>query len=266
MIKLTVYLFNLTLRCHHDRILERAAGLTYRVILAFFPFLVFLMSLVGTLDLDESAALEGLFFVLPGDIAALVANFLYELGDTASAGIMSTALFFSVYNSSNGFRAIIRISNHAYGIEDRRSFPAQVGLSFLLMLLFSVALLLMLGLLVFGRQILGFFFPYGTELFFAISSGALALLILISIMVIIYKIACATPMPPRHILPGAIFAVLAWVIISAGFGFVISNFTQYSAIYGSIAGVFILMLWLNIVCIVLLIGNEMNAVLREYYP
>jgi len=179
---------------------------------------------------------------------------------------MSTALFFSVYNSSNGFRAIIRISNRAYGIKDRRSFPAQVGLSFLLMLLFSVALLLMLGLLVFGRQIWMFFFPYGSELLFATSSGVGALFILIFIMVIIYKIACATPMPLKHILPGAVFAVVVWVVISGGFGFVISNFTQYSAVYGSIAGVFILMLWLNVICIVLLLGNEINAVLREYHP
>jgi len=223
------------------------------------------MSLAVTLDLDESAILEGLFFVLPSDIAALVSNFLYELGDTTSAGLMSTALFFSIYNTSNGFRAIIRISNHAYGIDDRRSFPSQVGLSFVLMLLFSVALLLMLGLLIFGRQIWSFFFPGGTELLFAIASGSGALIILTFIMVIIYKLACATPMPLKHILPGAVFAVVTWVVVSSVFGFAISNFTQYSAVYGSIAGVFILMLWLNTVSIVLLIGNEMNAVSREYY-
>jgi len=265
MRKLLIYIFNLTLRCHHDQILERAAGLTYRILLAFFPFLIFLMSLLGTIEVDESAIMEGLFFVLPGDIATLVADFVYEIGEVGGAGLMSTALFFSVYNSSNGFRAIVRITNRAYGVQDRRGFVAQVGLSLLLMLLFSVMLVVMLGLLVFGRQIWSIFFPGGHELLFAVASGAGALVILTLIIVLVFRLACATPMPIKHILPGAVLTVITWVVVSAVFGFAISNFTQYPAIYGSIAGVFVLILWLNFISIVLLVGNEANAVLREYY-
>ena len=266
MTKLAICIFNLALRCHHDQILERAAGLAYRVLLAFFPFLIFLISLFSTLDVDESAILEGLFFVLPGDIAGLVYDFIYELGGARSIGLMSTALFFSVYNTSNGFRAIVRIINRAYGVRNRRGLIAQVVISFLLMLLFSAALIIMLGLLVFGRQIWGFFFPGGNELLFAFASGGGAMVVLVLVTMVIYRLACATSLPIKHILPGAAFTVIAWVVISSGFGFVISNFTQYSVIYGSIAGVFILILWLNIVSIVLLVGNEANAVLREYYP
>lgn len=266
MTKILIYIFNLTLRCHRDQIFERAAGLTYRVLLAFFPFLLFLVSMLGTIELDESAILEGLLLVLPGDIADLVCDFIYELGKTRSMGLMSTALFFSVYNTSNGFRAIVRITNRAYGIRDRRGFVAQVGLSFLLMMLFAVTLIVMLGLLVFGRQIWGFFFPGGHDFLFIIVSGGGAMVVLVIVTMVIYRLACATPMLVKHILPGAVFTVIAWVVISSGFGFVISNFTQYSAVYGSIAGVFILILWLNIVSVVLLIGNEANAVIREYYP
>jgi len=266
MTKLAICIFNLVLCCHHDQILERAAGLTYRVLLAFFPFLIFLISLLGMIEVDESTILEGLFFVLPGDIAGLVYDFICELGEAQSIGLMSTALFFSVYNTSNGFRAIVRITNHAYGVNDRRSFIAQVGLSFLLMLLFSVTLIIMLGILVFGRQIWGFFFPAGNELLFAIVSGGGAIVVLALVAMVIYRLACATTLPIRHIVPGAVFTAIVWVVISGGFGFAISNFTQYSAIYGSIAGVFILMLWLNIVSVVLLIGNETNIVSREYFP
>ena len=264
MKKLSIYLLNLTLRCHHDQIFERAASLTYRIILAFFPFLIFLMSLLGMIAVDESAILDGLFFVLPGEIAYLVCDFISELGNARSAGLMSTALFFSVYNSTNGFRAIVRITNHAYGLKDRRGFAQQVGLSFLLMILFSVMLIIMLGLLVFGRQIWGFFFPGGHEILLALASGGSALFVLLFIVTIIYRLACATKIKLKYILPGAAFTVVAWVVISGGFGYVISNFTQYPAVYGSIAGVFMLVLWLNIISMVLLIGNQINAVLREY--
>lgn len=262
--KLLIYTFNLILRCHRNLIFEQAAGLTYRVLLAFFPFLIFIVSLLAMLDVDESAILEGLFYVLPGDIAALVHEFLQELG--SNAGLMSTALFFSVYNTSNGFRAIVRITNRAYGIRDRRNFIGQVGISFLLMLLFSATLIVMLVLLVFRRQIWQAFFPTGSELLFSIAGGGGALVVLVFVTTAIYRLACAKPLPIKHVLPGAVFTVIAWVVISSVFGFAISNFTQYSAIYGSIAGVFVLILWLNIISVVLLIGNEANAVFREYYP
>ncbi|MCL2287105.1 MAG: YihY/virulence factor BrkB family protein [Firmicutes bacterium] len=266
MNKFCIYIFNLVLRCHHDQILERAAGLTYRVLLAFFPFLIFIMSLLGTLEVDESAILEGLFFVLPGDIADLVYGFLYELDKAGSVGVMSTALIFSVFNTSNGFRAIVRITNRAYGISDRRGFVTQVGLSFMLMLLFSAALIVMLALLVFRRQIWGIFLPAGHEFLFILAGVSGSLVILVFVTMVIYRLACATALPIKHILPGAVFTVITWLVISGGFGFVISNFTQYPAIYGSIAGVFILILWLNIISVILLIGNEANALIREFYP
>jgi len=265
VIKLCIYLFNLTLNCHREQVLERAAGLTFRVLLAFFPFIIFLMALMGYLNLDESAILNGLYAVLPGDISDLVAGFVHELSVTRSGGVLSAALFFSVYNTTNGFRAIIRCVNMAYGVQDRRSFAKQVVLSFVLMLLFTVALVVMLGLLVFGRQIWGFFFPGGNDLLVTIASGGGALAVLILTTMLIYRLACAKKLPIKHVLPGAVLTVLAWVVASSFFGFVTQNFTQYPAIYGSIAGVFILILWLNVVSVVLLVGNEANALLEDYF-
>lgn len=267
MNKLAICIFNLTLRCHQDQILERAAGLTYRVLLAFFPFLILLISLLGTLDIDESALLQGLFYALPGHIATLAYNFIAELGESKSAGLMSTALFFSVYNTSNGFRAIIRMTNRAYGVRDRRGYITQVALSFLLMLVFAGTLIVMLGLLVFGRQLLATFFtPAGHRLLSTAVTGGGALLLLIFLTMVIFRLSCATALPMRHVLPGAVFTVAAWAAVGGGFGFVITNFTRLPIVYGSIAGVFMLVLWLNIVCVILLVGNEVNGVLREYYP
>jgi len=262
--RLIIFLFNLAVKCHIDQVLERAAGLAFRVLLAFFPFLVFLMSLMGFLDLDESSFWSGLYMVLPGDVADVVENFVKELSETRSAGLLSAALFFSVYNTTNGFRAILRITNLAYGVRERRGFAVQVGLSFLLMILFSVALIVMIGVLVFGRQIFGLMFPQGSEFIFSIVSYGIALVVLVLVTTFIYRLACAKPLPLKHILPGGIFTVVAWVVATGAFGFVTQNFTQYPAVYGSIAGVFILILWLNAVSVILLIGNEINALTHDF--
>ncbi|MCL2225630.1 MAG: YihY/virulence factor BrkB family protein [Defluviitaleaceae bacterium] len=264
MWKFFIFLFNLVVKCSREQILERAASLTLRVLLAFFPFIVFLMSLMGFLELDSDAILEGLYQALPTDISELVAGFVVELAETRSAGVLSAALFFSVYNTTNGFRAIIRATNAAYGVKERRGIVMQVWLSFALMMLFSAALIVMLGVLVFGRQVLALVIPQGSELMYAVISGLTALLALFAFTAYIYKLACAKPLPLKHILPGAAVTVLAWAVTSGLFGFITQNFMQLPAIYGSIAGVFLLILWLNAVSTILLAGNEINAMLSEF--
>jgi len=263
-VKAFIFLSSLVVKCHHDEVLERAAGLTYRVLLAFFPFLLFLMSLMGFLNLDESAILEGLYYVLPSEVANLVSSFISELSITRSRGIMTTSLFFSVYNSTNGFRAIIRYTNRAFGFQDRRSFIVQVGLSFLLMILFSLALVIMLGVIVFGQHLWSCFFPNGSDMLFRLVSGVISFAILVLTTSLIYKLACAKSLTLKYILPGATITVLAWIIVTSLFGFVIVNFTQYPAIYGSFAGIFILILWLNTISMILLIGNEANSLLQYF--
>ena len=242
MTKFGIYILNVAVDCQQSEILERAAGLTYRILLAFFPFLIFLMLLLGTMDIDEGAILAELFFALPGDIAFLVEDFMAEIGGVSSAGLISTALFFSVYNTSNGFRAVLR---HLHS--GNRGIVKQVGLSIGLMLLFSAMLIIMLGLLVFKQLLL----------------WVIAFFVLVFLTAIIY--ALGTGLYMKEVLPGAVLTALAWVVVTLFFGFAVTTFTKYPVIYGSIAGVFILILWLNMVSVILLVGNLININLKELY-
>ena len=256
-----IFITNWAQKCRHDLIMEQGAELTYRVLLAFFPFLIFLMAWVGFLELDKSAFLLHLPDIFPADTAALITGFMEDLGGAQSRGLLSTGLFFAVYNTTNGFRAVIRATNRAFDVEDARGLVRRVGISFALMLLFTFSLLFMMGVLMFGADIWGFLFPGAPGfLFNAVRVvGALALLTILTSF--IYKLSCARKLSLGHVFPGAVFTVIAWAAASTAFGFIITNFTQYPAIYGSIAGVFILVLWLNLICVILLIGNECNAVL-----
>jgi len=263
MPKPLIFVLNLVIKCQTGQVMERAAGLTYRVLLAFFPFLIFLMSLLGFMYLDTSAILEPLYGVLPGDVAVLVADFLQGLEETRSRGLLSAGLFFSVYNSANGFRAIIRSANAAFDTRDERGIVKQVALSIGMMLLFAVVIVVMLVLLVLGRHIWDLFVHDDLEVLFVPLSAAAALIVMIFATTLIYKLALAKKIRLRQVLPGAVITVLAWAVSSGVFGFAITNFTQYPAIYGSIAGVFILILWLNLVSVILLVGNEINALLAD---
>ena len=261
MSKPAIFILNLARKCHTDQVLERAAGLTYRVLLAFFPFLIFLMSLLGFTELSASAIVYPIYDVLPLDVAILVEDFLHGLEQTRSRGLLSTSLFFAVYNSANGFRAILRSAHAAYNSPVQRGMVKQVLLSVALMLLFALSLLVMLVMLVLGRHIWDIFIPDDFEVLFVPLSTAAALVVMAFATTLIYKLASPTKLRFKQVLPGAISTVFAWGVSSAVFGFVIPNFTQYPAVYGSIAGVFILMLWLNLISVILLIGNELNALL-----
>jgi membrane protein len=263
MPKIIVFLVNLARKCGHDPIMERGAGLTFRVLLAFFPFLVFMMSLVGFLQLDESAVMRQIYTVLPGDVAGLVDGFIGELGLTRSRGLLSASLFFSVYNTANGFRAIIRSANRAYGVDDPRGPVRRVGLSLTLMLLFTLSIFVMVGVLVFGGNIGAIMFPHAPGAFFTVARAAGSLGVLVFTTMLIYKLSCAERLTLGEVFPGAALTVMGWAAASGLFGFFVTNFTQYPAVYGSIAGVFILILWLNLICVILLVGNEFNALLRE---
>jgi len=256
-----IFILNLLRKCHVDQVLERAASLTYRVLLAFFPFLIFLMALLGFTQFSSSAVLAPIYYILPGDVDILVADFLHGLEQTRSGGLLSTALFFSVYNSANGFRAIIRSTNQAYGTQQHRGMVKQVILSLALMVLFASSILVLLVLLVMGRQIWDLFIPEALNVLYAPLNLAVAIVAVSFAVMLIYKLAAPIKLRFLQVMPGAVLTVVAWGVASWVFSFFMTNFTQLPAIYGSIAGVFILILWLNLITVILLIGNELNALL-----
>jgi membrane protein len=251
-------------KMNEDELFHMANGLTYRVLLAFFPFLVFLMSLLGFMNLDNSAALDGMYGMLPEDIYNLVTLFLAEVLPHRSTGLLSFSLLFTVYAVANGFRIVIFCINKSYNNTDRRGFVKKALISVLLMLIFAFALVVMLVLLIFGGNVWTLLKPYlpdAWESMYLLVSTVMSFSVLLVVTMLIYKLACACKQRLMDVLPGAGVTVLLWAATSGLFGFFVSNFTNYSRLYGSIAGVFILILWLDIISLILLLGNQLNAML-----
>ena len=238
--------------------------LTYRVMLAFFPFLVLIMSLLSYMNLDTMLMTEALKGILPEQVFKMVNNFINETKAIRNHAVLSTSIFFVVINSINGFRAITRCINNAYDVEDRRNVIMQTLLSIVLMFIFTIAILIMLTLLLFGRQLWGLLetaFIWEPARLITAGSAVVSLIMVIIVVMLIYKLSCTGKLKLRTVFPGAIFAVLSWIIASIIFGYFVTSFSNMSAVYGSIAGIFVLMLWLNLISVILLIGNEINAYL-----
>jgi len=102
--------------------------------------------------------------------------------------------------------------------------------------------------------------PEALDIVFNIVRWVVAIIVMAAVLAGLYRVAPNKHYPFKHVIPGAIFATVVWQLISLGFSFYVSNFGNYSATYGSIGGVIVLMLWLFLTGLALVLGGEINAI------
>ncbi|MCL2015154.1 MAG: YihY/virulence factor BrkB family protein [Defluviitaleaceae bacterium] len=260
------FLSKLFAKIIEDELFSLASELAYKILLSFFPFLVFLVSVLGFLNLQDSPLVYQLFEMFPEDIAQVIVNFMVELTIGTSGGLLSGSLLISVFSASNGFRAVMRGVNKAHGFKEERGFFKSLLLSIGLTFIFAFSLVSMLALWVFGNNIvhaLRQFFDFDIGLALQATSAAVAFVALVVLIALVYRLACVRR---TVVLPGALTTVLLWAVSSSIFSLVIDNVVNFSMIYGSIAGVFILIIWLNLIALFLLLGNTINSIIHTSYP
>ncbi|MDR1641115.1 MAG: YihY/virulence factor BrkB family protein [Clostridiales bacterium] len=249
-----------------DDLFAMASQLTYKILLAFFPFLIFLISLLGFLNLDQSYWTNMITGALPGEAASMINDFISGIVNTKNAGVLSLSLLVTIYNASAGFSVAIHCINQTYGFKYCRSFIKSVFVSVLLMLLFTLSLTSMLVLIIFNDAIMAFLQSHFNMSGFVVSlfnfaGFLLTLAVLIMTTMLVYKLSLCKKNSFMSFLPGAMITVICWVVSSKVFNIYVNNFAKYSNVYGSIAGIFILIMWLNLISTSLLIGSEINSML-----
>jgi len=250
-----------------NEIMPLATQLTYRLVFALFPFIIFLISLVGYFDIDAELLLEESFAVFPLQIAQVINDVIHDVVDTRNPSIMSTSLLLSIFTVSSGFNSIMRGVNKVYDQEDPRSIVARWLYSTLLVIALAFAIITSLLVVIYGDAIYGVIYRHlDPHRFFSAIFGFAGLLITVTIMlatiILIYSLSLGKKQSIVSLLPGAMLTIVVWAISSSAFNFYINNFSRYSLVYGSIASIFITMLWLNIISATILIGAQTNALLH----
>jgi membrane protein len=254
-----------------DKLTDWAAALTYYGILAIFPALLVVVSVLGLIgDSATNALLDNLEKVAPGPAQEILENAIKNLqGSGGASGVaLVIGLGAAMWASSGYVNGFMSASNSIYDVDPAGSLtktvPMRLGLTVLLMVLAGViafAVVLTGGLAKEVGNVLGI----GDT---AVDVWNLAkwpvLLLLVSFLfAVLYWGAPNVKLPFRLFSPGALLAVLGWVIGSVLFAFYVSNFSSYNKTYGALAGpiVFLLWLWISNICI--LLGAEFNAELER---
>jgi membrane protein len=251
---------------NEDEILDRGAALAYYFLFALFPTLLFLTSLLGLLPLP--GLMERLLTyanqAMPGDAGSIVTRTLNEIQSGARGGLLSIGVLAALWAASAGMASVMNALNVAYGVEDPRPWWKRRLVAILLTLGFSGFILTALVLVVFGPRIgeavagrmgLG---PLFTTVWNVVSLPIVILFVLVGIA-LVYYFAPATEQHWRWVTPGSAVALVLWLGMSFGLRWYVARFADYSATYGSIGGVILLMLWLYLTGLVLLVGAEINS-------
>jgi membrane protein len=253
-----------------DDALGLAAQLAYYLILALFPFILVLVSLMGTFGSPELASEVLGYFrqVVPEQAYEIIETFTANIisGRAEAPGLLSFGILFTIWAASGAFAALINALNRAYDVQETRPFWKVRGIAILMTLGLSALILAGVLLLVVGEPIgraVADIFGLG-DLFLLvwdIVRWPVALFFMVFTVALLYYFAPDVEQPFRWITPGGLIGVLLWVLASVGFNFYVSNFGSYNKTYGSIGAVIILLLYLYISSLTILFGATLNATL-----
>jgi len=255
-----------------DNLTDWAAALTYYAVLAIFPALIVLVSILGLVG--ESATqplIDNLGTVAPGPAKEIFTNAIENLqGDQGAAGVLFVVgLLAALWSASGYVAAFMRASNAIYDMEEGRpiwkTLPVRVGLTIVLLVLLAlstIAVVLTGGLSEKVGDLIGLGSTAVTV--WNIAKWPVLLLVVSFMFALLYWAAPNVKHPGfRWISPGGVIAVIAWLIASGAFALYVSNFGSYNKTYGALGGVIVFLVWLWISNIVILLGAEFNAELER---
>ena len=256
----------------HDNVTDWAAALTYYGVLAIFPAIIALVSILGLIGPSVTQPLiTNLSTVAPGPAQQIFTSAITNLQKSqGAAGVLFVVgLAGALWSASGYVAAFMRASNAIYDVEEGRPIwktaPVRLAVTVVLVVLLAVSAVAVVFTGGLAKQA-------GTVL--GVGSSAItvwdiakwpALLLVISLMFAILYWAAPNVKQPgfRWVSPGGVLAVVTWLVASAGFAFYVANFASYNKTYGALGGIVVFLVWLWISNIAVLLGAEFNAELQR---
>lgn len=252
-----------------DELPTYSAALAFQLFFSLFPFLLFLVALIGVLDLQPffdwlrtQAAL-----MMPPSAMKLIDSVIEQL-QTQKIGLFSLGILLALWTASAAVRSVMDATNKVYGVKEGRPAWKRFALSLFYTVVIAAALLLAAGFMVLGPQLLNWLAQYvgieqlAIELWTWLRWPLVVALLMLAVGVV-YYVAPDVQQAFRFITPGSVLAVVVWISASLGFAFYTQNFATYNATYGSIGAIIVFLLYLYISSAVLLLGAELNAVIEH---
>jgi membrane protein len=260
-----------------DEILDRSNGVAFNFILAIFPTIIFLFTLIPYISdyfptISQQNIMEFMRSLLPASMFGEVSSTIEDIIKNQRGSLLTFGFIFAVYLATNGMLALMRAFNSCYRTIEKRGMLRMRLTAFGLTVILSVALFVAVTLLVVGQIAIDHFAENAQKFNINLDDYTIYILLLLRFLVIFILffivISCIYYFGPSvhyswsFFSIGSVLATFAGLAISYGFSYYITNFGAYNKIYGSIGALIALMVWMDLLTLVLLFGYEVNASLH----
>jgi membrane protein len=258
----------LAARMWHEASADNASGhaaeLAFYFLLAFFPLLIFLLSVLGFWPEAQQLLVKYLAQAMPPEATELMRSWVKNVASQSSGGLLSFSLLASLWAASSGLSALMGVLNVAYEVEEGRPWWKARLVAIGLVLALTVFVLGGALLIIFGDKLaawLAGWFGLGAVFttVWPYVDYLIGLVLLTFGIGVIYYYAPNVDLSWRWLTPGAIFAVVMAVLASLLFSLYLNYGPGYSATYGSLGAVVVLMLWLYLLSLAIFMGGEINS-------
>ena len=271
-------------RAEEDEIFGRAAQLSYYFLLALFPLLLFLLTLFGYLNGAGSHLRHKLITylgsVIPGAALQLVVMTIDEVTKARGGGKLSFGLLAALWAASSGLNALAQALNAAFDVPETRPWWKVRLISIALTVALAILIISALLIVLYGGQ-LGHFLAtlvHEDEAFqvvWKILQWPITLAFVFLAFSLVYRFAPNVSarrrgkrvprddFRRRWLSPGVVVAIILWLLVSLGFRLYLHFFNSYSATYGSLGALIVLMLWFYLTGAAILLGAEINCELES---
>lgn len=248
-------------------ITRRSSSVAYSLILAIFPAILFLFTLIPLINIDnfQSELLMLIESIVPESVYDVIQQTVEEIINIPHGGLLSIGFFMAMIFSTNGIVSLIQSFNASVNVEDTRGWIMQRLVAILLV--FILALLVTIGiiLIMFTQSFMNFLVDHNWMkqdwLYYMVAIGKWIVILAVFFFAysFLYYLGPARKSKFRFISAGGTLATILSIAVTLGFGFYIDHFGRYNALYGSIGALPVVMIITQLNCQAIILGFELNS-------
>jgi len=247
--------------------LNKASAIAYNFLLAFFPGMIFLITLIPYVPVKnfQPVLLQLVQSILPTNAYLAFETTITDIIDKQNGQLLSFGVITALYFATNGISNLMRNFNNASLIVEKRTWLKRRMIAMVLTVVISVFLVVAIAIMIAGQGVIGYMKEHLDSksiiwvYVFTLSRWIIITIIFFGSVSVLYRYGPAHKLKWPYLNPGAILATALALLTSLGFTFYINNFSSYNKLYGSLGTLIVVMIWLYLNSLILLIGFELNA-------
>jgi membrane protein len=246
---------------------NRAAALAYNFMLALFPAIIFLFTLIAYIPIKgfQKSLLDLFALIMPVNAYNAFHDTIFDIIARQNGKLLSIGFLTALYFATNGVSNLMQAFNKSSLILETRTWLKRRFIALLLTIVISLALLVAIVIMIAGQSVIRFIkheLNSDAEFWFwliAFSRWLIILVIFFTSICILYRYGPSNKQKWKFINPGSILATSLAVLTSIGFTYYTNNFSSYNTVYGAIGTLIVVMIYMYLNSMILLIGFELNA-------